>query len=159
MVWWDPHVLALDPDLTIGLRRDDLIAKDGDPGEASRHGWRRISSWQAERDEAVARRTRAVGTRPHRDVDRGDRAVDRLAVDGPPVTPEIEVIDFSRSTERPFGPRFGSARARDARDGAARRRANTVDRRGCGRRRARIHPDGRQGTLRRTRKSTRPSRS
>ena len=38
----------------------------------------------------------------------GDRALDRLPLEGSPTTPEIEVIDFSRSTERPFGPRFGS---------------------------------------------------
>ena len=30
VVWWDPHVLALDADSGYGLRRDDLIAKDGE---------------------------------------------------------------------------------------------------------------------------------
>jgi ATP-dependent helicase/nuclease subunit A len=30
VVWWDPHALSLDATSTYGLRRDDLIVKDGD---------------------------------------------------------------------------------------------------------------------------------
>ena len=38
----------------------------------------------------------------------GDRAIDRISLDGVAAAPEIEVRDFSRSAERPFGPRFGT---------------------------------------------------
>src|SRR5262249_17255044 len=30
VVWWDPHVLHLDAPAPFGLRRDDLLLKDGD---------------------------------------------------------------------------------------------------------------------------------
>ena len=30
VVWWDPHVLHLRAETSFGLRRDDLIVKDGD---------------------------------------------------------------------------------------------------------------------------------
>ena len=71
--------------------------------------------------------------------------------------PEIEVIDFSRSAERPFGPRFGTlvhatlatvpldASERGDRGRCRRPGADSADR----------WP----GTLRATRKCTRPSRS
>ena len=52
VVWWDPHVLSLDADSGYGLRRDDLIAKDGDPGTGRR---------PACRVRAVASRSRASG--------------------------------------------------------------------------------------------------
>ncbi len=54
VVWWDPHILRLDADAGYGLRRDDLISKDGDPAAvasrlAAHHEWR------DKRDAATAR--------------------------------------------------------------------------------------------------------
>ncbi len=107
VVWWDPHVLALDADSGYGLRRDDLISKDGDPAKVAAR-LAAYQKWRSDRDAATAKaRVPSVRVRTATSI-AGDRALDRLPLDGPSTTPEIEVIDFSRSTERPFGPRFGS---------------------------------------------------
>ncbi len=54
VVWWDPHSLVLQAPVVGGLRRDDLIAKDGDqPGVERRMGEYR--AWQADRAAAVDR--------------------------------------------------------------------------------------------------------
>ena len=54
VVWWDPHSLVLQAPNFGGLRRDDLIAKDGDQaGVDKRMGEYR--AWQADRVAAVAR--------------------------------------------------------------------------------------------------------
>ena len=54
VVWWDPHSLVLQAPNFGGLRRDDLIAKDGDQaGVDKRMGEYR--AWQADRAAAVAR--------------------------------------------------------------------------------------------------------
>ena len=107
VVWWDPHTLALDADSGYGLRRDDLISKDGDPaGVAARLG--AYEQWRTSRDEATARaRVPSLRIRTATSV-AGDRAIDRISFDGVSTAPEIEVRDFSRSAERPFGPRFGT---------------------------------------------------
>jgi len=52
-VWWDPHALALDAGSSFGLRRDDLIAKDGDAaGSAARLA--AYQQWESERAGAIA---------------------------------------------------------------------------------------------------------
>src|SRR5688500_18426583 len=53
VVWWDPHILALDAGTSFGLRRDDLIAKDGDAaGSGARLAAYR--EWEAARAAAIA---------------------------------------------------------------------------------------------------------
>jgi ATP-dependent exoDNAse (exonuclease V) beta subunit len=53
VVWWDPHALALDAGSSFGLRRDDLIAKDGDAaGSADRLA--AYQRWESERAAAIA---------------------------------------------------------------------------------------------------------
>jgi ATP-dependent helicase/nuclease subunit A len=106
VVWWDPHVLALDADSGYGLRRDDLISKDGDPAKVAAR-LAAYEQWRTGRDEAAARaRVPSLRVRTATSVAL-DRAFDPTLVNAP-TAPEIEVIDFSRSAERPFGPRFGS---------------------------------------------------
>jgi len=101
VVWWDPRVLSLDADSGYGLRRDDLIAKDGDPAKVAAR-LAEYQQWRTNRDEAVARaRVPSLRVRTATSV-----ALDR-AFDDVSRPPDIEVIDFSRSAERPFGPRFG----------------------------------------------------
>jgi hypothetical protein len=102
VVWWDPHVLSLDTDSGYGLRRDDLIAKDGDPAQVAAR-LAEYQQWRTDRDRAVSR-----GGAPSLRIRTAtsvalDRAFDDLST-----APQIEVIDFSRSTDRPFGPRFGT---------------------------------------------------
>jgi ATP-dependent helicase/nuclease subunit A len=104
VVWWDPHVLSLNDHLGYGLRRDDLIAKDGDPTPVAER-LSKYRTWQADRDDIVARaRARSMNTQTvtaavlKRNDDMGLSDVVK----------RIDVIDVSRSTARPFGPRFGS---------------------------------------------------
>jgi ATP-dependent helicase/nuclease subunit A len=102
VVWWDPRVLALDADSGYGLRRDDLISRDGDPAKVAAR-LAEYQRWRTDRDEAVAQaRVPSLRVRTATSV-----AVDR-AFEHASSAPEIEVIDFSRSAERPFGPRFGT---------------------------------------------------
>jgi ATP-dependent helicase/nuclease subunit A len=106
VVWWDPHILHLDADAGYGLRRDDLISKDGDPAAvasrlAAHHEWR------DKRDAATARaRVPSLRVRTATSVaaDRAPGAASDVTI--API--DIEVIDFSRTRERPFGARFGS---------------------------------------------------
>ena len=104
VVWWDPHVFALDAGSTLGLKRDDLIAKDGDPAGVS---MRRLAheQWLAARDAAIARaRAPSIRTRTATAV-AGDR---EHAVVGPDDATAIEVIDIGRLPGRPYGPTFGT---------------------------------------------------
>jgi ATP-dependent exoDNAse (exonuclease V) beta subunit len=101
VVWWDPHVLALDVDPGYGLRRDDLITKDGKPEEVAAR-LAEFREWQTTRATALVQ-----GRVPSLRV----RIATAAAVDDsfiPPNTPEIRLVAISRSTERPFGPRFGA---------------------------------------------------
>jgi ATP-dependent helicase/nuclease subunit A len=102
VVWWDPHVLSLDADSAYGLRRDDLIARDGDPAKVAAR-LAEYKQWRTDHDEAVARaRVPSLRVRTATSV-----ALDRT-FQGESSAPEIEVIDFSRSADRPFGARFGT---------------------------------------------------
>jgi hypothetical protein len=102
VVWWDPHVLSLERDSGYGLRRDDLIAKDGDPVMVAAR-LAEYQQWRIDRDEAVVR-----GRRPSLRVRTATSVALDRTFESASATPEIEVIDFSRSAERPFGPRFGT---------------------------------------------------
>ena len=103
VVWWDPHVLALDAGSTIGLRREDLIAKDGDPAAVAAR-LAAYEAWSADRAAAITR-----ASVPSADV----RTVSDVAAN-PAVPadvrepPPIEILDLSRAAGRPFGPRFGT---------------------------------------------------
>src|SRR5204863_2713916 len=102
VVWWDPHILGLDRDSGYGLRRDDLIVKDGDPAKVAAR-LAEYEAWRSDRDRAVARAAvPSLKVRTATSV-----ALDRAFADGA-VAPQLEVLDLSRSSERPFGPRFGT---------------------------------------------------
>jgi ATP-dependent exoDNAse (exonuclease V) beta subunit len=101
VVWWDPHILALDADAGYGLRRDDLIVKDGKPADVAAR-LAEYRAWQAAR-----RAAQAAGRTPSLHV----RTATAAAVDREfdhPGAPEVRVVAISRSTERPFGARFGA---------------------------------------------------
>ena len=103
VIWWDPHVLALDTGSTFGLRRDDLIAKDGDPA-AVQSRLSAFETWRAARADALGRGSaRSIESRPVTSVAADTAGAALAAVDVP-----IEVIDLSRTQGRPFGPRFGT---------------------------------------------------
>ena len=118
VVWWDPRTLKLDADSGYGLRRDDLISKDGDPvkvaerladvralANRSRRGGRACTGANAQgphSDVGSGRtRIRSIVDQPREGAgDRGDRL---LAICGAAVRAAVR-----------------DARARDARDRAAR---------------------------------------
>ena len=102
VVWWDPHALELRAPSVSGLRRDDLIVKDGDArGVEKRMGEYR--AWQSDRAAAIARaRVPSVVTHTATDLAR-DRDLPL-----PPDDLVIDTIDLEREPGRPFGPRFGS---------------------------------------------------
>ena len=91
-------MLALDADPGYGLRRDDLIAKDGKPADVAAR-LAEYRAWQTARAAAqAAGRTPSLRVRTATAA-AVDRAFDR------PDPPEIRVVAVSRSTDRPFGPR------------------------------------------------------
>lgn len=102
VVWWDPHVLALDADSGYGLRRDDLITKDGDPAAvAGRLG--EYQRWLADRAVAVTNaRIPSLHIRTATGL-AGDRAVQEAL---PEI--DVEVTDVFRASRHTFGARFGS---------------------------------------------------
>jgi ATP-dependent exoDNAse (exonuclease V) beta subunit len=102
VVWWDPHALALEAPSGYGLRRDDLISKDGDP-DAVAARLQAYRTWQTEKADAIAEARRpsivariATDMAAHADQTPGGAAID------------ISVIDLARSAGRPYGPRFGT---------------------------------------------------
>jgi ATP-dependent exoDNAse (exonuclease V) beta subunit len=103
VVWWDPHILTLDAGRPFGLRRDDLIAKDGDQkGAAARLA--AYQQWKSDRSATISRgRTTSVTARTATQI-AADRTLPVIDATGTPV----EVIDLSRVVGRPFGPRFGT---------------------------------------------------
>jgi ATP-dependent exoDNAse (exonuclease V) beta subunit len=100
VVWWDPHALTLGVRSPFGLRRDDLIAKDGDASEVAAR-LATYEKWQADRATALLRaRAPSVTVRIATDV-AGDRTpADEVA--------NIQILDVARVTSRPYGPRFGT---------------------------------------------------
>lgn len=101
VVWWDPHVLALGTSSPFGLRRDDLIAKDGEPSgvEARLSAYHK---WRNERDATVA-----AAKAPSMSIRiASDLASRPPALDAEPA--DIQIVDVSRLDGRPFGPRFGT---------------------------------------------------
>ncbi len=102
VVWWDPHVLGLKADSGYGLRRDDLISKDGDPARVAAR-LADYRQWEADRDAAITRaRVPSVRVRTATAV-----AVDAVSPELP-LGPGVEVHEVARVADRPFGPRFGT---------------------------------------------------
>jgi ATP-dependent exoDNAse (exonuclease V) beta subunit len=103
VVWWDPRVLALDAGTSFGLRRDDLIAKDGDAAG----GGQRLAAYRAWESARAAAMTSA------REPSLVSRTVTQIAADRerPSIDSAaipIEVVGVPRVSGRPFGPRFGT---------------------------------------------------
>jgi ATP-dependent exoDNAse (exonuclease V) beta subunit len=102
VVWWDPHALELRADSGYGLRRDDLISKDGDPYAVAAR-MTAYEQWRQDRAAAVgAARVPSLVVRTATDVagDRNDADQTEAA--------EIEIVDLAPAAGRPFGPAFGT---------------------------------------------------
>ena len=106
VVWWDPHALHLHAASSFGLRRDDLIVKDGDMF-AVEDRLAEYERWREERARVVEQ-----GSRPSLRVERAttwaaaaaEAGIDEeIAGAGP-----IDVVALPGAEGRPRGPRFGT---------------------------------------------------
>ena len=106
VVWWDPHVLHLGAVSSFGLRRDDLIVKDGDMFAVDDR-LTDYERWRADRREAVA-----SGGRPSLRVDTAtawaaaaaESGIDSVIADAS----AIQIVRLPGTANRPRGPRFGT---------------------------------------------------
>jgi ATP-dependent exoDNAse (exonuclease V) beta subunit len=106
VVWWDPHVLRLGIASTFGLRRDDLIVKDGDMFAVED----RMSDY--ERWKTGRERTLMHGEKPQLSVqtatawaaDAAEKGIDE-AIAG---ASDIDVVEIAGAEGRPRGPAFGT---------------------------------------------------
>ena len=103
VVWWDPHALALDAGTSFGLRRDDLITKDGDAGGSAQ----RLAAYQQWESARTATITDGrVPSIASRTVTQMAAERDLPLIDLADV--RIDVVDVPRVMGRPFGPLFGT---------------------------------------------------
>jgi ATP-dependent exoDNAse (exonuclease V) beta subunit len=106
VVWWDPHLLHLGAVSTFGLRRDDLIVKDGDLF-AVEERMADYERWQRDRAETIERAgqpTLRVQT-----ATAWAAAVAELGLDDEiAAASSIEIVEIAGAERRPRGPRFGT---------------------------------------------------
>ena len=106
VVWWDPHVLHLRAETTFGLRRDDLIVKDGDMF-AVEDRLADYERWRSERGDVLARASvpsLRVQTATSWAADAARTGIDAAIADAA----DIQVISLPGAEGRPRGPRFGT---------------------------------------------------
>ncbi|HXW04162.1 MAG TPA: UvrD-helicase domain-containing protein [Vicinamibacterales bacterium] len=108
-VWWDPRTLALGADSGFGLRRDDLIVKDGSMF-AVEDRLAQYERWKSLRAETLARGStpsiRFETVTAWAGAGRHDDAPRLLELADP--APAVDVRQVGTTAGRPFGPRFGT---------------------------------------------------
>ena len=109
VVWWDPHALSLDATSTYGLRRDDLIVKDGDMFAVAD----RLATYERWRDEKAA--SLASASRRSLEVETASawsrtalREQSLTLLDAAPARFDIATVETSIDAGRPSGRRFGT---------------------------------------------------
>jgi hypothetical protein len=106
VVWWDPHILHLNAASTFGLRRDDLIVKDGDMF-AVEDRMTEYERWR--RDRANAIETSAKPSVRVQTATAWAASVAELGLDEEiAARTSIEIVELAGSRGRPRGPRFGT---------------------------------------------------
>lgn len=106
VVWWDPGVLALGAVSSFGLRRDDLIVKDGDPAAVGTR-LRAYEAWRAARAAAIADASRPqlrVQTATAWAAEAAQAGVDVPLADAA----DVALVDLPGAAGRPRGRRFGT---------------------------------------------------
>jgi hypothetical protein len=109
VVWWDPHALSLDAASTYGLRRDDLIVKDGDMFAVAD----RLATYERWRDEKTA----ALGKAARRSLEvetasawartaLREQSLTLLEAAAPAF--DIATVETTIDAARPSGRRFGT---------------------------------------------------
>jgi ATP-dependent exoDNAse (exonuclease V) beta subunit len=105
VTWWDPRALALGAASSFGLKRDDLIVKDGDMFAVED----RLADYEKWRDERAgvleraARPSVRVQTATAWAAEAASLGIDEALTGAPP-----EVIEIPGAGRRPRGPRFGT---------------------------------------------------
>ena len=106
VVWWDPHVLHLGAVSTFGLRRDDLIVKDGDLF-AVEERMSDYEQWRRDRAETIARAEQP--TLRVQTATAWAAAAAELGLDDEiAAASAIEIVEIAGGANRPRGPRFGT---------------------------------------------------
>jgi ATP-dependent exoDNAse (exonuclease V) beta subunit len=100
VVWWDPHALALGVEPSFGLRRDDLIVKDGDLFAVDER-LAAYERWKSDHQAAIA-----AGVRPSLLVETATAWARTPRFDEHAF--EIDIMSAAETGERPYGPRFGT---------------------------------------------------
>jgi ATP-dependent exoDNAse (exonuclease V) beta subunit len=106
VVWWDPSILHLNATSSFGLRRDDLIVKDGDMF-AVEDRLAAYEKWRGDREELVEQGsvvTMRVQTATAWAAEAARAGVD----DAIAASSDIEVIAMPAVEGRPRGPAFGT---------------------------------------------------
>ncbi len=107
VTWWDPRALRLGAESTFGLRRDDLIVKDGDMF-AVEDRLADYETWRAARAEAIAAASRPAVrfmTATAWAAEAASSGIDSaLLDDARPIT----IVEIPGAANRPRGPRFGT---------------------------------------------------
>jgi ATP-dependent exoDNAse (exonuclease V) beta subunit len=107
VVWWDPSVLNLGAEPSLGIRKPELIVKDVAPAIVE-SGLQTYNAWRSQREkvcnEGVVPSVRPTPVVKYVPGDRGERR-DRGERGG---EARVEVIELPRAEARPSGRRFGS---------------------------------------------------
>jgi ATP-dependent helicase/nuclease subunit A len=106
VTWWDPHALHLGAVSSFGLRRDDLIVKDGDMF-AVEERLADYERWRDERAQVIAqgsRETLRVKTATQWAAEAAQLGFDAALLGSEPV----EIVELPGAENRPRGPRFGT---------------------------------------------------
>jgi len=102
VVWWDPAVLTLHVEETVGLRQQRLLEADENRTRAE-EGIQAHAAWQHERA-----RVRIVAASPSLHVVTATEWASRLAAPVPGAPIEITVEQLTARDSRPHGTRFGT---------------------------------------------------
>jgi ATP-dependent exoDNAse (exonuclease V) beta subunit len=106
VVWWDPHCLHLGATSSFGLRRDDLIVKDGDPS-AVEERMLAYERWRSERALVIEKAAHAavrVQTATAWAASAARDGTDEVIAE----SAQIEVFELAGAADRPRGPKFGT---------------------------------------------------
>jgi ATP-dependent exoDNAse (exonuclease V) beta subunit len=106
VVWWDPAVLHLGAVSSFGLRRDDLIVKDGDMF-AVEDRMQDYVQWREDRDRAVAQAARPslrVQTSTFWAAAVAEEGLDEVLA----ASARVEIVELPGAAGRPRGMRFGA---------------------------------------------------
>ena len=102
IVWWDPTVLNLGVELSLGIRKPDLIVKDV-PSAIVDFGLGAYKTWRQQRDaSANAASSPSIAAQPATAWAKSSEA--EASARGP----AVEVIELPRDDDRPGGIRFGA---------------------------------------------------